>query len=746
MVNHNKSQFGTKGRLQSEVVGRTPSVNKVSVGVSSNTRVKDASLNARREAVILHQAMNTGILQKNPEAAPGNNPALPQGNSVQSSGNDFEVNDAFNDFEDDSSPVQPGNKKDNVGKRIRVRRSPASMSHKEMAKYVKEHEAVSNNGETSRSPFIHYDQTDKGRNFIHDRTVYGHDKLAQSKISDYAGGGASTSFSFDKKGKLNAKVHLNPYFKREDKKGFLHKSADFIDSSRKIADDFAFDDNTAAASNIDSKTEILLSHSIQKHKDKAVRYKQISKVTKKEEKILRQGIKEERKASAKKVLQTDQSPGNINDGNTHTELFVKENHFERSSPFIERGSDHVNQHVFSEDCSLGDGNDIKKKEITSTLSERGVIQKEGNKTTGNANNTSKNKTYSIEDKSSSAKSRDAVADRFMTKEEMHNQAETKRKATDKRKNKEVRRAASLAALSKAIQSKRVMQNEIGDFSGNVSGDLMKDGSSGLLSVATVGFKNAAKNLAIQAVRTVGGLAKSALIMAAPLLLLVLLICSGFYMVSSAATSVLGAIAGDGGDSGYDLDVNGNGSIYAHQPLPPETIENYIHKLWKRYPPTTDGDLNDSNAMNKDRETILRYALSKVGCEYNQDYHGNLSADIFDCSSLAYRSYREIGIDISNGGNYCAAEELHKMDNTGRSISSGNLLPGDLLFYSSSRNGRYKNVTHVAIYLGRIEINGTMVDKSVEALGVNWGVVVSDTRSATVGIGRPLKPKKHKSAN
>ena len=66
--------------------------------------------------------------------------------------------------------------------------------------------------------------------------------------------------------------------------------------------------------------------------------------------------------------------------------------------------------------------------------------------------------------------------------------------------------------------------------------------------------------------------------------------------------------------------------------------------------------------------------------------------------------------------------------------SGDLKPGDLIFYGGSDNGRYMGIYHVAIYVGRI--NG--IDKMVEARGQKWGVVYGDVRTSNVvNISRPL---------
>ena len=141
--------------------------------------------------------------------------------------------------------------------------------------------------------------------------------------------------------------------------------------------------------------------------------------------------------------------------------------------------------------------------------------------------------------------------------------------------------------------------------------------------------------------------------------------------------------------------------------------------------------NDSD-MSAAQETVLRYALGKVGCAYSQEYHEDLNVDIFDCSSLVYRAYLAAGIDISNAGIYTAAEECRGLVNAGKTVS-GELMPGDLIFYGNSNNGRYMGIYHVAIYVGKV--NG--IDKMVEARGENYGVVYCDVRVGNVvSVNRP----------
>lgn len=126
--------------------------------------------------------------------------------------------------------------------------------------------------------------------------------------------------------------------------------------------------------------------------------------------------------------------------------------------------------------------------------------------------------------------------------------------------------------------------------------------------------------------------------------------------------------------------------------------------------------------------VLRYCLEAVGCAYSQaNRFGN---GVYDCSSLAYRSYKASGTDISNAGATTAAAEAQKLVNEGKTVTKNDLQPGDLIFWGGHSNGRYLGIYHVAIYAG----NGKMV----EAQGTSAGVVYTDVRNekGIVAMARP----------
>lgn len=145
---------------------------------------------------------------------------------------------------------------------------------------------------------------------------------------------------------------------------------------------------------------------------------------------------------------------------------------------------------------------------------------------------------------------------------------------------------------------------------------------------------------------------------------------------------------------------------------------------------TEDEINAilSGITDSRQKTVCSYALHRVGFPYSQDLRD--SGNYYDCSSLAYYSWKDAGVDISFGGATTAAAEAQGLDEAGKTVSFDELQPGDLIFYSFTSNGRYKNISHVAVYVG----NG----KVVEALNESLGVVYRDVASTgkIVVIGRP----------
>lgn len=140
------------------------------------------------------------------------------------------------------------------------------------------------------------------------------------------------------------------------------------------------------------------------------------------------------------------------------------------------------------------------------------------------------------------------------------------------------------------------------------------------------------------------------------------------------------------------------------------------------------DPNDLDNVPESLKYLLEWLYSKVGNPYSQalrddGYH-------FDCSSLVYYAYKQIGVNVSYHGSTTAASIAKGLAESGKNISASNLQPGDIIFYSYENNGRYKNISHTAIYIG----NGMIID----ARGSKYGVVKRSLPTKSIVMcARPL---------
>lgn len=126
--------------------------------------------------------------------------------------------------------------------------------------------------------------------------------------------------------------------------------------------------------------------------------------------------------------------------------------------------------------------------------------------------------------------------------------------------------------------------------------------------------------------------------------------------------------------------------------------------------------------------VVSFVLSKVGYPYSQAYRD--SGMYYDCSSLAYYAWKSAGVNIMyEGANTAAAEGKFCYDH-GFLVPYDDMQPGDLIFYSYGKNGRFFNITHVAIYAG----DGKVVEVANESLGVVYRPVQG--KGSIVFIGRP----------
>lgn len=115
---------------------------------------------------------------------------------------------------------------------------------------------------------------------------------------------------------------------------------------------------------------------------------------------------------------------------------------------------------------------------------------------------------------------------------------------------------------------------------------------------------------------------------------------------------------------------------------------------------------------------MRWGYSKLGkCRYSQAMRMNKA--YFDCSSFVYRCYRAAGKYLVAKVSWApvAADIGHyyvrmnkRVKPSGKIYKAQKLRPGDLICFGgkkASRNGRYKRIYHIAMYIG----NGKTMESS-----------------------------------
>ncbi|WP_211326593.1 C40 family peptidase [Paenibacillus flagellatus] len=98
---------------------------------------------------------------------------------------------------------------------------------------------------------------------------------------------------------------------------------------------------------------------------------------------------------------------------------------------------------------------------------------------------------------------------------------------------------------------------------------------------------------------------------------------------------------------------------------------------------------------------VKLAQTRLGDPYSQPKAGQ--GNYTDCSYLVQWVYRQLGISLLR----TAAEQARFCVENGLTVGAADLVPGDLVFWSYERNGRFMDITHVGIYAG----DGKVVDAS-----------------------------------
>lgn len=113
------------------------------------------------------------------------------------------------------------------------------------------------------------------------------------------------------------------------------------------------------------------------------------------------------------------------------------------------------------------------------------------------------------------------------------------------------------------------------------------------------------------------------------------------------------------------------------------------------------EISSKNAYRAMKKAI---AISKTKTTYSQARR--MSKNYYDCSSMVSRVYRNYGVYFGSprGWSPTAADigkwcTRNKKIVAKKAVSYKKLLPGDIIFFSSKKNGRYMNITHVEMYTG-----------------------------------------------
>ncbi len=123
------------------------------------------------------------------------------------------------------------------------------------------------------------------------------------------------------------------------------------------------------------------------------------------------------------------------------------------------------------------------------------------------------------------------------------------------------------------------------------------------------------------------------------------------------------------------------------------------------------------------------AMSKTKSKYSQTKR--MDKGYYDCSSLVSRIYRQYGVyfGVKSGWSPVAADIGKWCTNNNKviakkGVAATKLVPGDLIFYSFTKNGRYRNISHVEIYAGNgMDVSASSSNNKVIHYGYSSNSVV-----------------------
>lgn len=134
---------------------------------------------------------------------------------------------------------------------------------------------------------------------------------------------------------------------------------------------------------------------------------------------------------------------------------------------------------------------------------------------------------------------------------------------------------------------------------------------------------------------------------------------------------------------------------------------YISPDYVEYIELSSASAGQASSNSSLGQQVVDKALSYLGVKY---VYGGASPSGFDCSGLSYYVYKQFGVTLNRSSS--------AQTSNGYKVSKSELMPGDLVFFSSPGSS---SVGHVGIYIG----NGQMVHSvkpghSVEIDTINSG--------------------------
>jgi len=285
-----------------------------------------------------------------------------------------------------------------------------------------------------------------------------------------------------------------------------------------------------------------------------------------------------------------------------------------------------------------------------------------------------------------------------------------KKQTTKQRKKERKKAIKRQGAVNALQAKKAYKEDLRSGSGLSSDNLLASGNTGLVGAFTR-FLNEKLNpweiIKRKIAALLMGMLGSLQTFLLPIIVIILILLIPVAAIGGVAKNILNFFGlGGGSDSTSSVAM----SAYTAEEI--------------------DALVAEREGLTADQETLLRYALSKVGCKYASEEEvingmSRTGPDTYDCSGLAYDCEKQIGKNITSND---AASQAKLLIKDGKYLTDTSTEPkvGDLIYYSKrtdDHKDKWNYIYHVAIYVG----NGYVV----EAYGSEVGVIYRPIRTNNV---------------